>query len=179
MSVALYTHQDMLHHRPGDGHAESPERLRAVVDALSDASDLDLAFCEAPLAQEVDLRRVHEPAYIDRIFAIAPRDQTVELDSDTYRPGDTVKATVFVRPYKSPRQRVQVSLKLPADLPEGNYTGMVCDDIINARMALKDNPTLAMPKSGKEFLDAVRLVLVDDVPREHPATVASDQTADV
>ena len=46
--------------------------------------------------------------------------EAVELDSDAYRPGDTVKAAVFVRPYKSGRQRLAISLKLPADLPEGS-----------------------------------------------------------
>src|SRR5262249_49565714 len=38
----------------------------------------------------------------------------VELDSDTYSPGDTLKATVYVQPYKGLRQRLPVSLKLPA-----------------------------------------------------------------
>ncbi|MET0271729.1 MAG: histone deacetylase family protein, partial [Phenylobacterium sp.] len=39
MTVALYTHMDMLDHRPGERHPERPERLQAVVDALGDASD--------------------------------------------------------------------------------------------------------------------------------------------
>ena len=42
MEVALHTHPDMLDHRPGDGHAERPERLRAVIEALEDDADLDL-----------------------------------------------------------------------------------------------------------------------------------------
>jgi len=33
MTVALYTHPDMLDHRPGDRHPERPEGLRAGVDA--------------------------------------------------------------------------------------------------------------------------------------------------
>ena len=39
MTIALYTHQDMLDHRPGARHPERPERLQAVTDALSDASE--------------------------------------------------------------------------------------------------------------------------------------------
>ncbi len=34
MTIALYTHQDMFDHRPGEGHPERPDRLRAVADAL-------------------------------------------------------------------------------------------------------------------------------------------------
>ena len=37
MSVPLFTHPDMIDHRPGVGHPERPERLGAVLDALDDA----------------------------------------------------------------------------------------------------------------------------------------------
>ena len=48
----------------------------------------------------------------------------VEVESEVYEPGETLKATVFVRPYNGTRQRVRVSLPLPADLPEGSYREM-------------------------------------------------------
>ena len=48
MDVALYTHLDMLGHRPGDWHYERPERLRAVLDALADDATLRLERREAP-----------------------------------------------------------------------------------------------------------------------------------
>src|SRR5262249_7766303 len=57
---------------------------------------------------------------------ISAEIDAVELDSDTYAPGETIKATVFVRPYQGLRQRLNVSLKLPDDLPEGNYTATIC-----------------------------------------------------
>ncbi len=41
MSVALFTHTDMIAHSPGGGHPERPERLAAVLAALDDA-DLKL-----------------------------------------------------------------------------------------------------------------------------------------
>ena len=49
---------------------------------------------------------------------------------------------MFVRPYKGLLQRLPVRLKLPADLPEGDYTATVCDDLANARAELRDNPNL-------------------------------------
>ena len=82
MTVALYTHADMLDHRPGEGHPERPERLAAVTEALGD-SDLDLVVLDAPLAQAADLRRVHPDAYVDRIFAAAPGASLRRLDADT------------------------------------------------------------------------------------------------
>ena len=83
--------------------------------------------------------------------------EAVELDSDTYAPGETVKATVFLRPYKGQRQRVPVSLKLPADLPEGTYTAPVCDDLTNARLDLRDNPTLYNPQNLEQVFEALKV----------------------
>ena len=56
MSVTLFTHPDMIEHRPGVGHPERPERLKAVLDALDD-SDLSLdrrAATEAAVAVPPD-----------------------------------------------------------------------------------------------------------------------------
>jgi hypothetical protein len=83
--------------------------------------------------------------------------EAVELDSDTYAPGDTIRATVFLRPWKGVRQRVPVSLQLPADLPEGTYSATVCDDLTCARNTLRDNPTLNNPTSLAQVLAAVRV----------------------
>jgi acetoin utilization deacetylase AcuC-like enzyme len=92
MTVALYTHVDMLDHRPGDRHPERPERLRAVTDALSD-SDLQLVVRDAPPAEEGDLVRVHPQSYLDAIFAAAPRAGGVlRLDPDTVMSAGSLNA---------------------------------------------------------------------------------------
>jgi hypothetical protein len=83
--------------------------------------------------------------------------EAVELDADTYAPGETVKATAYVRPYKGQRQRVAVSLKLPADLPEGTYTAQVCDDVTNSRLDLRDNPTLYNPQNVDQIFAALKV----------------------
>jgi acetoin utilization deacetylase AcuC-like enzyme len=83
MAVALYTHLDMLDHRPGDGHVESPERLRAVVDALNDDPNLELEALDAPLVDVEDLLRVHPQAFVDAVFAAAPSSGRRSLDPDT------------------------------------------------------------------------------------------------
>jgi hypothetical protein len=83
--------------------------------------------------------------------------EAVELDSDSYQPGDTVRAHVFLRPFKGPRQRQTVALKLPDDLPEGPYAATVCEDLVNTRLALRDNPTLGSPTSVAQVMEALRL----------------------
>lgn len=91
MTVALYTHRDMFDHRPGEGHPERPERLRAVADALAD-STLDLAPCEAPIVATADLLRAHDPAYVAMIERAAPASGLKVLDADTYMSAGSLTA---------------------------------------------------------------------------------------
>jgi acetoin utilization deacetylase AcuC-like enzyme len=83
MTVALYTHPDMFDHRPGEGHPERPERLGAVMDALNDATGLDLSPHEAPLADLADLQTVHPEAYVQAILGAEPSSGLRRLDPDT------------------------------------------------------------------------------------------------
>jgi hypothetical protein len=81
--------------------------------------------------------------------------ESIQIDSDTYSPGETLQATVFIRPYKQLPQRIRVALKLPADLPEGTYTATVCDDLAAARLELRDNPTLTNPQNLDQVFEAM------------------------
>ncbi len=85
MAIALFTHPDMLDHRPGEDHPERPERLTAVLDALDDASGLDLERREAPRARPESLLAVHPQAHVDRVFAAAAQAASgrARIDDDT------------------------------------------------------------------------------------------------
>jgi hypothetical protein len=83
--------------------------------------------------------------------------EAVELESDVLAPGETLRATVQLRPYKGVRQRVQLSLPLPVDLPDGQYTAMFGDELNNARAELRDNPQLASPQSVDALFQAIQL----------------------
>ena len=92
MSLALYTHAAMALHNPGAGHAERPERLGAVLDALADATGLGLESFEAPLVADADLLRVHPQSYIDAIVAASPASGLVGLDPDTFMSSGSLEA---------------------------------------------------------------------------------------
>jgi acetoin utilization deacetylase AcuC-like enzyme len=81
--IALYTHADMLAHRPGARHPERPERLASVLEALNDATGLDLDRREAPLVAREDLERVHPPGFVDAIAAASPAEGLKRIDEDT------------------------------------------------------------------------------------------------
>jgi len=74
----------MLAHRPPAGHVESPARLKAVTDALADATDLDLEPLEAPLADAADLGLVHTGRYLAALGRAEPAQGYRPLDPDTW-----------------------------------------------------------------------------------------------
>jgi hypothetical protein len=84
--------------------------------------------------------------------------ESVEPSSDTYAPGETVKARVVLHPYKGARTPVTVSLPLPADLPEGSYTATVGDGFSHIRQELRDNPHVGMPTTLPQLFKAVQTV---------------------
>ena len=86
MTMRAYTHPACLLHDAGPGHAECPERLRVVLDALHEAFP-QLDWREAPRASRGQLLRAHSPELLDLVLdnpdlKLHPRDR-VMLDPDT------------------------------------------------------------------------------------------------
>jgi acetoin utilization deacetylase AcuC-like enzyme len=95
MTIAFISHRDCEKHYLGAAHPESPGRLHAIHDHLI-ATGLDLALrhYNAPKAGREQLLRVHAPAYVDSIFAQAPQEGIVWLDSDTGMMPHTLNAAL-------------------------------------------------------------------------------------
>jgi len=91
MSVALFTHPEMIGHAPGAGHPERPERLSAVIAALDDA-ELSLDRHTATEAAVVDLERIHPAAYVARMIEASPAAGLAQLDADTILSPGSVRA---------------------------------------------------------------------------------------
>lgn len=82
-----------------------------------------------------------------------------ELESDTLAPGETLKAVVTLRTFKGAKQRVNLEVKLPADLPDGSYTALIGDDLNNARAELRDNPQIGTPTTLDTMFQNIRMQL--------------------
>ena len=81
----LYISHPACHlHDVGVDHPESPARLDAINDRLI-ASGVDFTIMrdDAPQVTIEQLYRVHDKAYVDKIFAQTPEHGTVQLDPDT------------------------------------------------------------------------------------------------
>src|SRR5438270_257310 len=83
MTTLLYTHPDCLEHDPGPYHPESPERLRAILEALEAPEFARLERRAAPEAAIEDLARVHPRAFVERLLAAVPENGHRAIDADT------------------------------------------------------------------------------------------------
>ncbi|MET3229751.1 UNVERIFIED_ORG: acetoin utilization deacetylase AcuC-like enzyme [Burkholderia sp. 1263] len=84
-TTLVFSHAACLDHRPGSGHPESPERLKAVLRALRSPEFAALEWREAPLGTLEQVQLIHDPAFVDEVEQIAPQRGYVPLDA-----GDTV-----------------------------------------------------------------------------------------
>lgn len=83
MTTLLYTHPACLEHDPGSFHPESPDRLRAVLDALSAPAFAGLERRSAPLADLADIMRVHARHHVEAVLTAVPERGHAALDADT------------------------------------------------------------------------------------------------
>lgn len=83
MTTILYSHPICIEHDMGAGHPESPDRLRAVMEALKADAFSALDRREAPMADLDQIARVHARDHVDRIMEIIPESGRVQLDPDT------------------------------------------------------------------------------------------------
>src|SRR5262245_55898781 len=83
MTTLLFTHPACLEHDPGAYHPESPDRLRAVLDALQGPEFARLERREAPEAAIEYLGRVHPKAFVERLLAAVPERGHRGIDADT------------------------------------------------------------------------------------------------
>jgi len=79
--TSVFSHPACLAHDTGPGHAERPERLAAVLDALRDAFPA-LHWQDAQRASRGQLLRVHDPQLLALVLETQPAAR-VMLDPDT------------------------------------------------------------------------------------------------
>lgn len=84
-TTIVFTHSACLEHRPGPHHPESPERLKAVVQALQAPDFASLEWRDAPMGTVEQLQLIHDADFIDEIEQNAPTRGYVPLDA-----GDTI-----------------------------------------------------------------------------------------
>jgi acetoin utilization deacetylase AcuC-like enzyme len=90
--LPVFTHAACLAHDTGPGHAERPQRLQAVIDALKNQVD-DLDWREAPRATRGQLLRVHAGSLLETVLETMPSGR-IHLDPDTVLSPDSAESAL-------------------------------------------------------------------------------------
>lgn len=83
MATLYYTHQAFLNHETGPYHPESPDRLRAIWEALDAPEFKDLDRREPPEATLPQIHRVHPHSQVSDVLSAIPTRGTANIDGDT------------------------------------------------------------------------------------------------
>lgn len=93
--LAMISHNDCLLHDPGSHHPDHADRLYAINNQIiMSGLDFVIRHYDAPLATREELARAHDPAYVERVFDMAPDEGSVEIDGDTVMSKDTLQAAL-------------------------------------------------------------------------------------
>ena len=94
MTTLLFHHASSERHDTGRGHPERPDRIRAVMAALSTDAFAGLDRREAPEAETAQLARAHSPAFVEALLDAVPGEGRVRVDPDTVMSADSGEASL-------------------------------------------------------------------------------------
>ncbi len=94
MTTLLITSDAFVHHDPGLGHPECPDRIQVVQAALSPTSFGELLREKAEEASPDALYLVHDPMHVAHVTAAQPREGHRTLDADTHMSPGSYRAAM-------------------------------------------------------------------------------------
>jgi len=131
---------------------------RDIFPVLSDTIRPISALLNNPFGKPPKVRRIDIKMRIDK-GTLAAKVKDLKLDGRIYRPGQTVTGKLLIEPYRKQRRVLPVRLKLPEDLPEGEYMLTACDYMAAAIAAKNDNPHRYQPRTVKQLFESLKGVV--------------------
>jgi len=83
--------------------------------------------------------------------------ESARLASDRLQPGETLRASVTLKPYQGERKTIEVALPIPSDFPEGPHEAILCEMTTNLRRRFRNEPQLLEPRDLPEILRLLRI----------------------
>ena len=129
-----------------------------VYTANSDLSRPIVAMLNNPYGDRI------APNRIEVTVTVEPGDRSagmldLKLRGHLYRPGETVAGVLTIRPYRKSRETVAVQFKLPADMPEGDYTLTVCGAVSELRARQAEAPHRFAPRTTRQIFESIQRVV--------------------
>jgi hypothetical protein len=113
------------------------------------------AMLNNPMGTPPDIEKIDVEMTVENGVAEACiRD--LRLDGHVYKPGQTIDGSVLVRKFRLAEEAIPVKFKLPADLPEGDYTLTACDEVGSLLKLREEMPQRFDPKTVPQLLDMIK-----------------------
>ncbi len=142
------------------GRYES-QNVTSGMDALMVMSDISRAMSamgNTPFGPPADIQRITVKMHIEPVSRKAVI-LDFKLDGRIYRPGEAVTGKVTIQPFRKDRQKLDVSINLPAGLPDGKYTIEATNSTSAAAANRKEMPHLFKPRTTAGLLASVQRIV--------------------
>jgi hypothetical protein len=147
------------------GH--DPIELRDTLSGPRYTGPMGAAALFSPIASIVNIlvRNAMAPIRIESITCeteISPGRkvatvESVRLASDRLGPGESLRATATLKPFKGDRETVEFVLPMPPDLEPGTYEATLCDLTGSLRRRFRNEPALMEPRDLAGVIESIRL----------------------
>ena len=149
---------DIEYEKYGRYHAANISGGNDIFDVISDLTRPLSTMASSPLGKPV------MPKSIDVTVTIRPVQKTAsvlsfKLDRNVYKPGQKVTGLVTLKPFRAKRTTKKVSITLPDDLPDGQYTLTLCDASGIARTRQREMPHRFRPRNLKQLFSGLQNVV--------------------
>ena len=121
---------------------------------ISDVVRPVFAMMHNPYGPSAKITRIEVAVAIDSGECSAAIKE-LKLDGKAYHPGETIRGTLTIQPYRKERKDIPVEIALPRDLPQGQYQITVCDWTHAAEATHDEMPHLFAPKTSGQLLGAI------------------------
>lgn len=106
-------------------------------------------------------RRVEAEVHV-RDGIEAARLRSAYSDRSIVKPGQTIRVSAYVKPWRKPLRRIRTDLRIPADLADGRYNVVVCDAYQRRRAELVRAPGLYRPRDWNSVVRILRMEFPTD-----------------
>jgi hypothetical protein len=143
--------------KAGKYHADNISSNNNVQDLASDLIRPIAAVMENPWSKPPEILSVNVHITVEPKSRVAEILE-LKLDSHVYRPGETIKGSLVIDPYRQARQSKPIAFELPADLPEGTYQLTVCNSTNCLHEMQSEMPQRFEPHAISELMDSLACV---------------------
>jgi hypothetical protein len=129
-----------------------------IYDVVSDVGRPVMALLENPLGPAPQIKNIE--VEIEIVEGCTSQEiMELRLDGSVYKPGETIKGTLLVQPFRRERLTLPVQFELPADVKEGRYTLTACDNGTALSRLRSEMPQRFDPRTVAQLVQTLQRVV--------------------